>query len=137
MGTQEDRFVDGFYKKYKGRVAIGVGYAQDMVEIFPFVLEDDDGKALGIIAMATLSTEQLNSVHIFHLSVFRSGHGNGTRLLNILCVRADQLNVKLSLSPIPAPNGEAGLLDSHQLTRWYRQFGFTGDSLLCRLPRSQ
>jgi len=136
LGIREERFVDCLYEKYEGRIAIGVGYAQDMMEIFPFVMEDEDGRALGIAALATLSTEELNSVHIFHLSVFRSGRGDGTKLLNILCLKADQLNVKLSLSPVPSPNGEAGLPDTTQLIDWYKKYGFTGDSLLCRLPQT-
>lgn len=135
MGIQEDRYVECFYAKYRGRVAIGVGYAQDMVEIFPFVLEDEGGNALGIIAMATLSNDQINSVHIFHLSAFMPNCGNGTKILEILCIKADRLNVTLSLSPIPSPNGKARQMNSVQLTRWYRKFGFTGDSLLCRIPK--
>lgn len=135
MGIQEDRYVDCFYKQYNGRVAIGVGYAQDMREIFPFVLEDDIGKSLGIVAMATLSNEQINSVHIFHLGAFKSRCGNGSKILNILCLKADELDVMLSLSPIPSPNGEAAQINSEQLIGWYRKFGFRGDSLLCRSPQ--
>jgi hypothetical protein len=135
VGIREDRFVDCFYEKYRGRVAIGVGYGQDLMEIFPFVMEDDDGKALGIIAMATLSNEHMNSVHIFHFSVFHSRCGNGSKMLKILCLKADQLNIRLSLSPIPSPNGEPSQMNSEELSTWYRSFGFSGDSLLCRLPQ--
>ena len=134
MEIRENRFVDYFYKKYKGRVAIGVGYAQGMMEIFPFVYENDDGEAIGIIAMATLSNNHMNSVHIYHLSVFKSQCGNGSMMLKKLCLKADQFDVNLSLSPIPSPNGESGQINSKQLLGWYRKFGFKGDSLLYRSP---
>lgn len=136
MGTQEDRYVDCFYKKYSGRVAIGVGYAQGMVEVFPLVLEDGNGRALGIIAMATQSNEQTRYVHIFHLSVFNTGCGDGSKMLEILCLKADELNVMLSVSPIPSPNGKNRQMNGEQLTGWYRKYGFTGDAPLCRLPAS-
>jgi hypothetical protein len=135
MGLQENRYVASFYDKYKGRVAIGVGYGHNMVEIFPFLFEGDKGEALGIVAMAPLTGDEIESVHIFHLSVFRSNRGNGSIILKTLCLKADELGVTLSLSPIPTANGDAGLIDSRQLTRWYRTFGFRGDSLLCRLPK--
>jgi hypothetical protein len=129
--------VEFFYKTYRGRVAIGVGYAEDMREIFPFVLVDDDGNALGVIAMATLSNDAMDSVHIFHLSVFRTRRGNGSRILKILCLIADQLQVRLTLSPIPSPNGKTGQITGEQLIGWYRKFGFAGDAFLCRSPQTK
>ena len=137
MGIQENRYVASFYDKYKGRVSIGVGYGQNMVEVFPFLFEGDKGEALGIVAMAPLVGDEIESVHIFHLSVFKSNRGSGSIILKTLCLKADELGVTLSLSPIPTPNGDAGLIDSQQLTSWYRKFGFRGDSLLCRLPKVQ
>lgn len=134
MGTQEDRYVDWFYKRYSGRVAIGVGYAPGMVEVYPMVLENGRGRALGIIAMATQSNEKACCVHIFHLSVFNTGCGDGSKMLEIICQQADTLNVMLSLSPIPSPNGKNRQMNAEQLTSWYRKFGFTGDALLCRRP---
>ena len=134
MGIQEDRYVDYFYNKFKGRISIGVGYGQDMLEIFPFLFEDDDGQALGIAAMAPLFNDEINSVHIFHLSVFQSNCGSGTVMLEALCIKADQLGIVLSLSPIPSPNGRADLISRRQLVSWYRKFGFEGEALLCRLP---
>ena len=134
MGIQENRFVDFFYNKFKGRISIGVGYGQDMLEIFPFLFEDNDGHALGIAAMAPLSNDEINSVHIFHISAFRSNRGSGSAMLEALCFKADQLGVMLSLSPIPSPNGKAHQISSRQLVSWYRKFGFIGDALLCRSP---
>ena len=136
MGTQEDRFVDYFYDRFKGRIAISVGYAEGLVEVFPLVLEEGDGQTLGSIAMATLSNEQITAVHIFHLNAFTGRCGNGSAILQILCRKADQLNVTLSLSPIPAPNGNPDQISGRQLTAWYATFGFEGDGLLCRPPQT-
>jgi hypothetical protein len=36
---QEYDYVNYFYEKYESRVAIGVGYNQDLSEIYPFVFE--------------------------------------------------------------------------------------------------
>lgn len=85
--------------------------------------------------MAALTNEEMNTVHIFHFSVFRQWRGNGGRMLRQLCQTADRLNVILSLSPIPSPNGNDGLLDHQQLIAWYRKYGFKGHSLLCRPPQ--
>jgi hypothetical protein len=135
MGRQEDRYLNCFYGRYPGRVAIGVAYSQDMVEIFPMVIDDDHGNVLGIVAMAALTDGNISAVHIFHLSVFQPNYGNGTKMLNILCRKADQFKVILSLSPIPSPNGEDHLISSRQLIAWYHKFGFRGERLLSRQPQ--
>jgi hypothetical protein len=135
MGLQESRYVNCFYDRFPGRIAIGVGYNQEMMELFPIVVEDDQHNALGIVAMAALSTDDMQSVHILHLSVFLQNRGNGTRILDLLCEKADKLNVILSLSPIPSPNGEDHQINDKQLVAWYRKFGFTGETLLCRKPQ--
>ena len=36
-------YVNHFYEKFEGRVAIGEGYSQDLSEIYPFVFEDSAG----------------------------------------------------------------------------------------------
>jgi hypothetical protein len=135
MGQQENRFLNSFYRRYPGRVAIGVAYSQDMLEVFPIVIEDAQGDILGIVAMAAMSNADISSVHIFHISVFRQKRGNGTRMIEILCREADKLSVVLSLSPIPTPNGEDHQISSRQLIEWYRQFGFRGGTLLSRQPQ--
>lgn len=135
MGRQEKRFLTCFYRRYPGRVAIGVAYSQDMLEVFPIVMDDDQGNVLGIVAMAAMTNDDTPSVHIFHLSVFEQKHGNGTRMLEVLCRKADSLNVVLSLSPIPSPNGEDRQITSRQLIDWYHRFGFRGETLLSRQPR--
>ena len=135
MGQQENRFIECFYKRYPGRVAIGVAYSQDIREVFPIVIEDGQDNILGIVAMAAMTHADLSSVHIFHFSVFRQRRGNGTKMMEILCRKADKLSVVLSLSPIPSPNGEDHQINSRQLIDWYHQFGFRGESLLSRQPR--
>jgi hypothetical protein len=136
MGIQEDRLVEYFYEKFKGRVAIGVGYAEGLVEVFPLVLEDGAGNTLGSLAMAALSNERVTSVHIFHLNAFTGRCGHGSAILQLLCRKADQFSVTLSLSPIPAPNGTPDQISGRQLTDWYATFGFKGDGLLSRPPQT-
>lgn len=135
MGQHETRYIECFYSRFPGRVAIGVAYSQDLAEVFPIVIDDDRGNILGIVAMAAMTNDDMTSVHIFHFSVFRPKHGNGTRMLKVLCRKADQLNVTLSLSPIPSPNGEDHQITSRQLIGWYHKFGFRGDTLLSRQPQ--
>jgi hypothetical protein len=135
MGQPEKRFLESLYRRFPGRVAIGVAYSQEMNEIFPIVIDDDQGNVLGIVAMAVMTHEQFVSVHIYHFSVFSPRNGKGTKMLNILCRKADRLNVVLSLSPIPSPNGEDHHMGSQKLATWYRQFGFEGETLLRRQPR--
>ena len=56
--VQENDYVNYFYDKYEGRVAIGVGYNQDLSEIYPFVFEDTDGKSIGIVALGVIIVGQ-------------------------------------------------------------------------------
>ena len=104
MGAREGEFVAYFYQKYQGRVAISVGDAQDMQEVFPFVFEDGNGHSLGIIALAILPAETKPTVHIYHLSAFMPGQGDGGKILSILCRKADWDHIVLTVSPIPSPS---------------------------------
>ncbi len=134
MGQREQQFVQDFYERYSGRVAIGVGYAPDMMEIFPFVMKDREGQALGLVAMATLAVDDQPVVHIFHFSVFEQRCGHGSQMLQKLCKQADRSRVTLTLSPIPTENGKDDMISDAALIGWYRKFGFSGESLLCRQP---
>ena len=58
--NQEHDYVNYFYQRYKGRVAIGVGYGQDLSEIYLFVFENADGKAIGIVASGVYTNENIN-----------------------------------------------------------------------------
>ena len=62
--NHEHDYVNNFYMTYEGRVAIGVGYNQDLSEIYPFVFEDSVGNSNGIVALGVYSREDINYVHI-------------------------------------------------------------------------
>jgi hypothetical protein len=135
MKCQEDFYVDYFYDKYKGRVAIGVGFGKNLSEIYPFVFENKKGESIGIIGMATLSAEKNKMVHIFHLSAFKTKSGNGSKMLRELCRQADKFKIILSLTPFYSPNGEDDHISSEHLADWYRNFGFIRETALNRNPQ--
>jgi hypothetical protein len=131
---QEHDYVKYFYQRFEGRVAIGVGYDQNLSEIYPFVFEDSDGKALGIVALGAYSHENISYVHIYHIGSFKSDCGNGSKILQELCVQADNFQIILSLSPISMPGGEKTPMSTEQLRVWYGRFGFKGRSPFKRVP---
>jgi N-acetylglutamate synthase-like GNAT family acetyltransferase len=98
--NQEHDYVNYFYEKYEGRVAIGVGYDRNLSEIYPFVFEDTDGKSIGVVALGVYTHESINYVHIYHIGSFTSNRGNGSQILQELCFQADKHQIILSLSPI-------------------------------------
>jgi len=134
MSQPESLYVASFHKRFRGRIAICVGYSEEMVEVFPIVIEDENMKALGIVAMAAMSNEDIASVHFLHFSVFKPRCGNGSKMIVMLCQKADQLGVALSINPIPMPNGRDSQVSSQALIDWYGQYGFRGDTLLIRRP---
>lgn len=129
----ENDYVDYFYKKYQGRVAIGVGYNQDITEIYPLVYQTPCGKPIGIVALDVINNEK-TVVHIYHLGAFISGQGNGSQILHELCRQADNFNIYLSVSAIEMPVGGKPQMGGKHLTRWYKSFGFKGDAGLLRKP---
>lgn len=126
-------YVCRFYSKYKGRIAIGVGYSGDMVEVYPLVFQNEKNEFIGIIAMNAIQNEERN-VYIYHIGVFKTKCGNGSLILKELCDQADKFNVSLKLSPIVMPNGKDPLMTANQLKAWYMKFGFQGNSGLVRNP---
>lgn len=143
MDPERD-FVKYFYKKYKGRVLIGVGYDQNLSEIFPFVFESADGESIGVIALDVIRDarhdhddrhDPVNYVHIYHLGAFKGKQGNGTKMLRELCLQADKYQVILSLSPIFIPDNENEPMSDEDLQSWYGRFGFAGSSPFKREPR--
>ena len=132
---QEHDYVNYFYKKYEGRVAIGVGYDQNLSEIFPFVFEDYDGNPIGIVALGVYTDVKINYVHIYHIGSFKSSRGSGRQILEELCFQADKYKIVLSLSPIFVPNGKDEPMSTEQLVSWYGRFGFRGSSPFRREPR--
>jgi hypothetical protein len=85
---KEDTFVNYFYDRYRGRVAIGVGLGQDLKEIFPFVFINKEGNAIGIVALGIIEDPK-RFVYIYHLGAFIPRHGNGSVILEEICRQAD------------------------------------------------
>jgi hypothetical protein len=133
--NHENDFVNFFYNKYEGRVAIGVGYDQNLTEVFPFVFEDRDGKSIGVVALGAFTDEIIDYVHIYHIGAFKGNLGFGSQILQELCLQADKQQITLSLSPIPISTGSGESMSTEQLTSWYRQFGFNGSTPFKREPR--
>ena len=131
---QEHDYVSFFYNKYEGRVAIGVGYDQNLSEIYPFVFEDTEGKSIGVVALGVYEHEDTNHVHIYHIGSFKNNRGNGSLILQQLCFQADKFQIILSLSPIFMPNGRDESMSTEQLKSWYGKFGFKGSSPFKREP---
>lgn len=129
---KEQKYVEHFYGKYGGRISLGVGYNNDLTEIFPFVFEKE-GTPLGIVALGVISNG-MKFVNIYHIGSFIPKNGDGTYILNELCNHADSLDIKLSVSALFMPNGKDSEMDSQTLTRWYHGFGFKGEDGLLRDP---
>ena len=127
-------YVNHFYEKYEGRVAIGVGYRQDLSEIYPFVFEDSAGNSIGIAALGVYLHENIDYVHIYHLGSFKAHRGSGSQILQELCLQADIHRTILSLSPLPMPNGKNESISSEFLRKWYGNFGFEGCFHFIREP---
>ena len=132
--NQEHDYVDYFYEKYEGRVAIGVGYDQNLSEIHPFVYEDIAGKSIRIVALGVYKQESISYVHIYHIGSFKSSRGDGNQILQALCLQADKYQIILSLSPMAMSNGKDEPMSDERLREWYGKFGFKGGSHFRREP---
>ncbi|MBL7180175.1 MAG: hypothetical protein ABIK98_08320 [Pseudomonadota bacterium] len=132
---KEYDYVDHLYKKYQGRVAIGVGYNQNLSEIYPLVFQNSDGESIGIVALGVIPNEK-SVVHIYHLGAFISRRGDGSKILKELCRQADIFKIYLSVSAVFMPNGKDPQMDTKRLIKWYESFGFKGDSGLLRKPKT-
>lgn len=134
--SKESEYVNYFYGKYHGRVALGVGYNQYFSQIHPFIFHDKDGRPIGIVAMGII-TGKKRMVHIYHIGAFITRRGNGSRILKELCRKADHYNIRLSASPVYMPNGVDPQMAYNRLSKWYNQFNFKGESNLMRPPKLQ
>jgi hypothetical protein len=132
--TSEQDYVDYFFEKYEGRVAIGVGYDQNLSEIYPFVFEDLAGRSIGIVALSVYAHERVSGVHIYHIASFKDKRGSGSEILKELCLQADKHKIILSLSPLFMPNGKSVPMSEKRLREWYGRFGFRGSSHFKRIP---
>ena len=131
--NKEKKFVDHFYDKYQGRLAIGVGYGQDLKEIFPFVFVNKKGYATGIVALGILEDSE-RFVYIYHLEAFIPRLGDGSVILDEICRQADFFKINLSVAAIPMKNGNVHNMDSKCLIKWYNGYGFKGNTGLLRKP---
>ena len=130
-----DKYVKYFYKKFKGRVALAVGYNQNLSEIYPFVFEDSDENSIGLVALGLFEEKNNNYVHIYHIGSFKTRFGYGSRMLRELCLQADKHQIVLTLSPIFMPDGENEPMSDEKLRKWYGKFGFGDSSPFKREPR--
>ena len=128
-------YINYFYEKYHGRVAISVGYNQDLSEVYPFVFQSIEGESIGIVALG-LIPDKRNVVYIYHLGAFITQCGDGSKMLKELCHQADNFKIHLSVSAVFSPNGNASTINTNQLVRWYQSFGFMGESGLLRSPKT-
>lgn len=131
--SRASEYVNYFYKKYQGRVALGVGYDHNFSQIYPFIFQDAFGRPIGIIAMGEI-TDQNRTVHIYHIGSFITRKGDGSQMLSELCRKADCFNIRLSVSPVFMPNGKDPQMDFDVLSQWYNRFDFSGESNLTRPP---
>ena len=130
---KEYDYVDYFYGKFHGRVAIGVGYNQNMSEIYPLVFQNADGESIGIVALGFLPDKK-KVVYIYHLGAFVSRCGDGSEILRELCRQADKFNICLRVGAVFMANGKDPEMAHNRLIQWYRRFGFKGDAGLLRYP---
>lgn len=131
--NKENDYVSYFYKRYQGRVALGVGYDQNISEIFPLVYQTSYGESIGVVALGVVADNK-NVVHIYHLGAFISQQGDGSKILQELCVQADNFNISLTVSAIVMPNGKERQIEDNSLIQWYKSFGFSGETGLIREP---
>lgn len=130
---KENDYVDHFYTKYEGRVALGVGYGLGLTEIYPLVFENSKGESIGILALGVI-LDEIDVVHIYHLGAFIANRKDGSKMLKELCCQADQFNITLSVSAVSIPNGNGDILNTAQLIKWYESYGFKGETGLLRIP---
>jgi Fe-S-cluster containining protein len=131
--SREQEFINYFYGKYRRRLA-GNGSGENHSQILSFVFQNVYGNPIGAIALDEVDSQE-RTVHIHHLRAFVLQRGNGTQMLLELCRKADCFNVRLSANPAFNPDDKFPHKNFKGLSKWYEQFGFEGDSGLCRIPR--
>jgi hypothetical protein len=133
--TAAENYIHFFYEKYIGRVAIGVGYNENLSQIFPFVFQNDNNKSTGIVAMGTVPDDEY-TVYLYHIGVFEPQRGNGSQILNELCMQADRFNIALKTSAFVLSDGKNPEMTAKQLIGWYKKFGFKENHGLLRNPEA-
>jgi hypothetical protein len=131
--TTAENYIRFFYKKYIGRVAIGVGYNEDMAQIFPFVFQNNKNESIGIVAMGVVH-DQDDAVYLYHIGAFEPRCGNGSRMLKELCRQADKFEIALKASAFVLSDGKNTGMTTEKLVGWYQKFGFKECQGLQRNP---
>lgn len=131
--SREQEYIDYFYGKFKKRL-VGYGYAENHSQVHSFIFQNVYGKSIGAIALNEV-VSQNRTVHIHYMGAFVLQSGNDTLMLLELCRKADCFNVRLTANSDFSPNDKYSNRDFKMLSTWYEQFGFKGDSGLCRIPR--
>lgn len=131
--TTAENYIHFFYKKYSGRVAIGVGYNDDLSQIFPFVFQTKQDEPIGVVAMGTV-LDNNDTVYLYHVGAFEPRCGNGSRILKELCRQADKFHIALKASAMVLSDGKTPEMTTKQLVRWYEKFGFQESHGLLRNP---
>jgi hypothetical protein len=123
------------YSLYEGRAAVTVGVNNEFDCIHPLVFENADRVPIGLIALSAASSTEPTDVDVYHISVFIPGKGQGTEIMSFLCRVAVEFQVRLCIHAEVQFNGNQ-VLTNVDLVNWYHKFGFTGDRMMCREPKS-
>jgi hypothetical protein len=133
--TSAMEYVNHMYSLYEGRAAVTVGVNNEYNSIHPFVFENENKVPIGLIALSAASVTEPTEVDLYHISVFIPGKGQGTEIMSFLCNVADEFSVRLCVHAQVQFNGNQTLTNL-DLVNWYHKFGFTGDRMMCREPKS-
>ena len=131
--TRATQYVNHIYSLYDGRAAVTVGVNNDSDSIHPFVFEDAGKVPIGLIALSADGVSNPADVDIYHISAFMPGKGQGSQIIKFLCDSADDYGVRLCIQAEVQHNGKQ-TMTTPELIDWYHKFGFTGNSLLQRMP---
>jgi hypothetical protein len=134
--TTAENYIHFFYEKYIGRVAIGVGYAEDLSQIFPFVFQNNNKESIGIVALGAVQDID-DAVYLYHIGAFEPRRGNGSRIMKELCKQADIFEIALKTSAFVLSDGKNPEMTSEKLIGWYEKYGFKEDQGLFRNPNGR
>ena len=118
-----------FRRREPGRP--GSGFTLEGKRLELIVFENSRGNAIGAVSMIARGPE---TVEICLVVANDPQHGDGTRMLDALCLEADRDRVTLKVQP--APQTEEGI-QREKLKEWYRRFGFVGEQFMERAPRDR
>jgi hypothetical protein len=129
----EEQLVLHFEDTYLGRVPLTAGVERRsgaFVRVYPLVVTDGDGRALGIIAIAPNE----GFVQLYRIGAFVQGRGDGASMMTILCAAADRFGAEIRVQVEPEFLGTQREIPDEKLREWYRRFGFVGGRYMTRRP---